>query len=255
MLNNIKLIVLGIFAGILGGLLGIGGGTIIVPMLIIICSMPQKKAQGTSLFCAMLIAISGIYPYTFHGNINYIYGIFISLGAIIGAIIGSYIMKRTDTKILRNIFVCLLIYVSINMIYTGIKQTDMIIYSFDLSKEWIVWSVLFTIGIITGTLSGLLGIGGGLIMVPSMLILGFGQKMAQGISLLCMIPTAFTGIISQAKAQNVDFKAGIIIGGSSVIFSFLGANLISIINENHLKIGFGLFMLFVSYMMSRTKGK
>ena len=251
------LVLLGAVAGVLGGMLGIGGGTVIVPALIIICAMPHKIAQGTSLMCAALIAISGLLPYTIHEYINYLYGIIISIGAVIGALVGSHIMKRTHTKILKNIFVVLLIYVSANMIYSGLKGTDMNLFAvYDLSQHVILmYSLLFGIGILAGTLSGLLGIGGGMVMVPCMLAIGIGQKMAQGISLFCMIPTAVTGVIAQRKAGNVDFKSGAIVGTSSVLFSIIGANITSVVDGNYLKMGFGIFMIFVAFMMSRTGNK
>ena len=253
--SNIKLLILGALAGLLGGLLGIGGGTIIVPMLVLILGLDQKKAQGTSLLCATLIALAGVIPYTIHGNINYTNALFIIIGAIIGAIVGSGIMKRTKNVILRNVFVFLLIYVGVNMIYTGINHRDLYISNMGLDNHLIFYGSLFFIGMLSGILSGLLGIGGGLVMVPCMLLIGIEQKVAQGISLLCMIPTAITGVLSQAKAKNVNFKVGTIVGVSSMIFSVIGANITSYITTDSLKIGFGIFMIFVSLMMFFSNSK
>lgn len=109
--------------------------------------------------------------------------------------------------------------------------------------------ILFiALGLVAGVLSGLLGIGGGIIIVPAlMFICGFSQLKAQGTSLAILLPPAgAVAFIEYYKNGNVDVKAGIIICCFLIVGSFFGAKLASYIPLNVLRRTFGVLMLLIS---------
>lgn len=119
MTQIILFILIGIAAGILSGMFGIGGGVIVVPALIYLCGFSQLKAQGTSL--AILLPPIGIFAfieYYKNGDVNLKAGMLIALFLILGSILGSKISNSIPTDLLRKGFGILMILVSLKMIFT-----------------------------------------------------------------------------------------------------------------------------------------
>lgn len=112
----IKKVLVGLFAGVVSGLFAAGGGMIVVPALIHLFKIEDKKARATSVFAILpMVITSGIYYY----NNNYIdwkLGITCAIGGIIGGYIGAKLLKKLPTKILKIAFTGFLIYVSARMI-------------------------------------------------------------------------------------------------------------------------------------------
>lgn len=117
MINLIYYILLGIFAGIVGGLLGIGGGVIIIPSLIFIFGLSQHQAQGTTL--ALMIPPIGLlaaWEYYRHGYVNLKMAAFIALGFFLGGLLGAKIATLFSNKILEKIFGGALLLIALKMI-------------------------------------------------------------------------------------------------------------------------------------------
>jgi len=107
---------LGLMAGCLSGLLGVGGGVVIVPALIIISGMAIKNAIGTSLAIIIPTAIVGTLLHYREGNVNLEIAIFVAIAAIAGSRIGVYLTTITPASTLKKIFGILLILVALKMI-------------------------------------------------------------------------------------------------------------------------------------------
>lgn len=110
--------------------------------------------------------------------------------------------------------------------------------------------LLVLIGLAAGTLSGVLGIGGGVIMVPLLLLLGFSQHQAQGTSLAAMLPpVTFLATLTYAKEGHVDWKMALVISATFIIGGLLGSKIATAIDEKMLKKIFGVLMLIISIKM------
>ena len=117
-------VVLGIGAGLMGGALGLGGGTIIVPTLVLICSFGQKSAQGTALAVMVPMALVGALRYWRNPAIE-IYPlpvVLIICGALIGVLVGTELASRLPAHILRKVFAAVLVIVAIRIFMTSPKQ-------------------------------------------------------------------------------------------------------------------------------------
>ena len=116
-------VVLGIGAGIVGGALGLGGGTIIVPTLVLVCSYGQKSAQGTALAVMVPMALVGALRYWRNPAIE-IHALPIGLiicGALVGVLFGTELASRLPAHILKKIFAAVLMIVAIKMFITSTK--------------------------------------------------------------------------------------------------------------------------------------
>lgn len=116
------LIIIGLSAGILSGLVGVGGGIIMVPLFVLILGLTQHNAQGLSL-AVMLPPVTFLAVYNYHtagsgGNIDWRVAITVSLLFVIGGFIGSKIALQIDQRMLRRIFGVFMLFVAIKLIFT-----------------------------------------------------------------------------------------------------------------------------------------
>lgn len=103
------------------------------------------------------------------------------------------------------------------------------------------------IGVIVGIFSGLFGVGGGIIMVPFLVVIaGFTQHMAQGISLAVMIPTALAGASRYFHGGNLNLGVALLLCVGSIPAARLGADLAQRLPQSALRAGFALFMVAVA---------
>ena len=114
----IILLIIGAVAGMLGGLVGIGGGIIIVPALIYFLGKSQLQAQGISLALIMFpVGILGVMQYYKQGHIDFSIVLILAIGFILGSFFGSKIALDLPQDIIRKIFACLLILVAVKMLF------------------------------------------------------------------------------------------------------------------------------------------
>tara|TARA_R110000737_G_scaffold353481_1_gene405966 strand:- start:6068 stop:6475 length:408 start_codon:yes stop_codon:yes gene_type:complete len=114
------LVLIGIASGILSGFVGVGGGIIIVPAFIFLLGMNQLNAQGTSLFVLLLpIGILAVMNYWKAGQINWIYGLIVSLAFVAGGYFGSKLALRISPNLVRLIFGIIMVFISFKLLYSG----------------------------------------------------------------------------------------------------------------------------------------
>jgi hypothetical protein len=116
-------IILGLFAGILSGGLGLGGGIILVPALVILAGFPQKSAQGMALAVMVPMALLGAWRYWRHETIDVnpaVVGLIV-IGSLVGALIGAELAIRLPGHVLRKIFAICLVVVAARMFIGAAK--------------------------------------------------------------------------------------------------------------------------------------
>ena len=114
------LVSIGLFAGLLSGFVGVGGGIIIVPALVFLLGLTQHQAQGTSLFVLMLPVVSfAVLNYWKSGNVKWEYGLVIAMTFIVGAFFGSKLSLKISPGLVQLIFGILMAFISFRMILSG----------------------------------------------------------------------------------------------------------------------------------------
>ncbi len=116
-MNILIYVVLGLLAGICSGFLGIGGGTIIIPVLVYVFGLTQHQAQGTTL--ALMVPPIGLLAalkYYYEGNVDIRIAIFVCFGFFIGGLLGAYLVTPVPDPILKKIFGLFLIGVALKMV-------------------------------------------------------------------------------------------------------------------------------------------
>lgn len=196
------LVIVGMIVGLLSGMFGIGGGTVIVPALVWL-GLSQRHAAATSMLAIVPTSISGVISYAHNGNVDWVAAALLFVGMFAGGQFGSWLLSRLPELVLRWVFVVFLIFVTANQVIFTPSRDQRIFMS-------VVTGIgLVLLGVVIGTLAGLLGIGGGALAVPALSILfGASDLIARGTSLLAMFPNSITTSV----ANMVHIKAGLIIG-------------------------------------------
>ncbi len=176
--------------------MGIGGGTVLVPLLVYALHMAQHEAQGTSLAFAIVTALVAVVPYFGHERLDVVLALWLAAGAVPGVILGSRLAARTSAARLRIVFGALILVTAIRLLAAP-----------PMAQGGAgVWPPALNVllGVLVGTVAGFVGIGGGTILVP-ILVLGqnIDQHTAQGISLLMIIPVGVVGVVSYAQRGRI----------------------------------------------------
>ena len=219
---------------------GVGGGIILIPILTGSFRLTQHQAHGTSLTVIGATAVASLLVYGTHGNVLWLSSLTLGLASLITAGIGARLATRTSPTRLTQAFGIFLIVIGIRMLMVPSHPGAGVVPHHGLPG--IAFDV--GLGLVTGLVSGYMGIGGGGVVVPAMtLLVGLSQQMAQGTSLAMMMFTAPAGAIEHARHGNVIAR---MVPGLS-IGAFVGAPLASWLAQRlpHalLTRGFALFLI------------
>ena len=108
-----RLVLIGLVAGLFSALFGVGGGIVIVPLLILAVGMPDRSATGTSLAAIGITALAGAILYAFEGYGDLGYAALVGLPAAVGAVVGSTVQQRVSVRTLSLGFAALLVVVAV----------------------------------------------------------------------------------------------------------------------------------------------
>ncbi len=114
----ISLIIIGLVAGLLSGVMGIGGGVVMIPMMMFLLGFSQFEAQGTSLsVLAVPVTLLAAYTYYQEGHVNWKYAAVIALFFVVGGYLGAKLAVNINEKSLKKIFAVLLLLLSLKMLF------------------------------------------------------------------------------------------------------------------------------------------
>ena len=240
----VELVILGASIGVLSGFFGIGGGTILIPVLLMF-GYAIKEAIGISIVQMVFSSIYGSYLNHKKGNLDIKMVGIIGVGGFIGAFFSGYTAAILSDKTLEIIF---LVFASFALMRLFFKTND------TKEKQDINLFVLFILGLFLGILSMTIGVGGSIILVP--ILVSFWHvdlKKATSAGLFFVVFSSVSGMISHSMSGDVNFESGIIIGLSSLIGVYIGINLkdrVDSVLQKKLLAGF--YMLIVTYLIYRV---
>jgi len=243
----IALGVTGLIGGLLSGIFGVGGGIVMVPLLMALVRMDQRLAATTSLAAIVPTSIAGSLTYLAAGHIDLVAGGIIAAGAVIGAVIGSRLLRRIPLVWLRWLFIVLLLVVAARMVMVEPERGA------PLDLTWLVVLGYLALGLVMGIASGLFGIGGGVIAVPALVaVFGVSDLIAKGTSLLVLVPTSIVGTVANLRARAVDLRAGLVVGVAATVAAVPGVALAVLIPPRLSSILFALLLLIAAAQLIVT---
>lgn len=241
--------IIGLLAGGFGGFLGVGGGVIMVPLMVHSFRMIQREAHGTSLVALIMTGVVGTATYGMSDAVDYPGAVVLAVSAMGMARVGALCCHRMSEWRLKKAFgLFMLVALALLLAKPYIPTAAVPI------AGWAKIGVLAAIGIVTGFASGLLGVGGGMVMIPGMVLLaGMSQITAQGSSLLCMVPVGAVGAYTHWRLGNVrrDILPGLLIG--ILIGALVGGNFAQYMPESVLRIVFSGLLLWTGIRFLKAK--
>ena len=244
-----RVVAVGFAAGLLSGMFGVGGGILIVPGLMWVATMEQRRAHGTSLAAVLPIALSGLVTYVANDHVNLGVAGALIAGSLIGTLLGTAWLARAPKRTLSLAFAAVLVVSAVRLLFEigGSREHALTIGSA---------VVLVSTGFVAGVLAGLLGIGGGVVMVPAMmLVVGLAPVVAKGTSLAVIVPTAIIGTWRNRRNLNVDVRAGAIVGFAGAGTAVIGGVIADRMPDHVSNVLFGLLLVYMAARLVREARK
>ena len=274
----------GVFVGVMSGLLGVGGGTIMVPIFRLAFGMSPLASTATSLFAIIPTSISGVVAHTRAKTCVPKLGLALGVGGAVMSPVGVWLASVSPGWLVICVAAVVIGFSAFKMFKKAVKcapapragQADAARTAGPnaaesqtacagaasahsaapkpvpdqpvLSRKQYLQGAC--IGLVAGLASGYVGVGGGFIMVPLMLaVLDIPMSLASGTSLIAIMILAIPGVIEQGLLGNIDYLAGIAIVVGSIPGALVGARLVRAVPERQLRFIFGGFLLVAAVML------
>lgn len=255
----------GLAIGVLSGLLGIGGGTIMVPVFRLVFGMSPVVSTATSLFTIIPTSISGAVSHVRNKTCLPALGVAAGLGGACTSPIGVWLAQISPAWAIMLAAALIIGYSAINMLMKAARmkpasapatagaardpsQDQQEASPSRLSRRQLLIGA--AIGLGAGLASGYVGVGGGFIMVPLMLsLVGIAMKQASGTSLIAVAILAIPGVVEQVLLGNVQYLAGIAVAIGSIPGAVVGARLLRVVPERQLRFLFGFFLIVAAAVL------
>jgi uncharacterized membrane protein YfcA len=210
-----KVLLVGVLGGLLAGVFGVGGGIVMVPLLVFLLGLDQRTAATTSLLAIIPISLLGAYGYATGGAVAWQAGLIVGLGSIAGGQIGVRLLPHVPIPVLQAGFAALLLYSAYRLVEPGSE----------VATGQGHWWLLLAVGVVAGVLAGLLGIGGGIVVIPGLVLLaGVELTTARGTSLVVVLITAVTASITTVRNGQTSTAIGVwagVIGAPAALLAAL----------------------------------
>ncbi|MDE0667535.1 MAG: sulfite exporter TauE/SafE family protein [Acidimicrobiia bacterium] len=210
----------GVAAGFIAGLFGVGGGIFIAPGLMLLGGYGQRVAHGTSLAASALFAAAGLVAYALQQAVDVVAASLIFAGSGLGVLAGVDLLHRVRLRSLQVAFVVLLAVTAGRMLAGETGGVGAMALTVGAAFG------LVGCGVLVGLVAGLMGVGGGVIVVPALVLLfDVGDVTAKGTSLLVVLPTAVVGTLRNLRNENVDLRGAAVVGAMGMLAAFGGGML------------------------------
>lgn len=253
-LHHVLYVLLGALAGVLAGLMGIGGGLVIVPGLLLLFHLQgfdatflSHLAIGSSLAIIVPVAIASMWAHHRRGAVDWAVVFSLAPGLMLGALAGAWLASRFSTDLLKILFGSFLLIVACQMLIGSVPKAG--------KRRSVGARLFFPVGAAIGTVSGLVGIGGGTMTVPFLVWQGKSLPLAVATSAACGLPIAIAGTLGFmliGEGAGVGLSTGfvywpavIVVGAFAVLTAPFGARLAHGLPVSQLKKGFALLLLGV----------
>lgn len=259
----------GIFVGVMSGLLGVGGGTIMVPIFRLAFGMSPLASTATSLFAIIPTSISGMASHMRAKTCVPKLGVALGIGGALTSPVGVWLASVSPGWLVIVVAALVVGLSAYKMFRKALKapkrgkqkaagaaadasepasRQNSLPAQPDLTRKQYLQGA--GIGLVAGLASGYVGVGGGFIMVPMMLaLLSIPMSLAAGTSLIAIMILAIPGVIEQAILGNINYFAGISIAVGTIPGAVIGARLVRVIPERQLRFAFGGFLLVAAVLL------
>jgi uncharacterized membrane protein YfcA len=235
-------LILGALIGAAGGLFGIGGGLLAIPILGLFFGLDQQHAQGTAMLMVAPNVMIGLYNYARRGKMNARIAIALALSAVPFTYLGAHIATHIASAPLRRGFAIFLIGIACVFVWRALRGKP----TTAADEKKTPWPAAIPIGIAGGMLSGLFSVGGAVFAVPVLsIVFGIAQAAAQGLGLALVAPGTLVGLYAYIAAGDVVWPLAIPLAIAGMLTVSYGVGLAYKLPEKTLRVLFAV-LIFLS---------
>jgi uncharacterized membrane protein YfcA len=234
----------GLAAGFLGAMFGLGGGFLMVPLLTV-AGTDMRVAIGTSSAAILFNAVSAVVAYSRYRYVVYRAGLIISVASVATAYIGARLTRIVDVRVLKVLFGIVLIYVAVRVALAR-RGGDRGVENYRLAWTPRTYLAVTSGGLLAGLVAGLLGVGGGVVNVPLLTFLGVPMHNAVATSTLAIAVTSTSSAVTHYTIGNVDLQLLALLAPTLVVGAQLGAATAKRLRSLTLRRGFAALLVFIA---------
>ena len=234
---------IGLVAGFLGAMFGLGGGFLMVPLLTI-SGIDMRVAIGTSSAAILFNSVSAVVAYSRYRYVVFRAGVIISATAVATAYLGAMLTRIVDVRVLKVLFGLVLIYVAVRVALA--RGVDRGVENYRLTWTPRTYLAVTSGGLLAGLIAGLLGVGGGVVNVPLLTFLGVPMHNAVATSTLAITITSTSSALTHYTIGNVDLQLLALLAPTLVVGAQLGASTAKRLRSLTLRRGFAAVLVFIA---------
>lgn len=237
------------FIGFLGGVLGIGGGLLAIPLLALILGMPQQLAQGTALLMVVPAVLMTLRQYNRRASLDLHAATIGGLSSAVFTWMGAQVALGLDPVLLRYIYASFVFVIAVFYFHQSMsKRRTRQAGARQLSGARKLWFI--AIGAAAGMAGGIFGVGGAVLIVPLLTtVLRYTQTGAQGLGLSIVAPSTAVALATYAWHGQVDWVVGLPLALGSILMVPYGVRLAYSLPEPRLKLIFACMLLVIMVML------
>ncbi|MGI8937551.1 MAG: sulfite exporter TauE/SafE family protein [Iamia sp.] len=234
----------GVAIGISLGLLGGGGSILAVPALVYLLDQEVSAAVPTSLLVVGVASLAGVAAHAREGDVRWRAALGFAVPGVVTSFAGAWVNSRLDQNVLLLVFAGLMVVVALHMLVSNEDDSEGTGGRFEGHTRLVAAGGA---GAAVGFLTGLLGVGGGFLIVPALLLtLELPMAVAVGTSLVVIVANSAAGFVANISGADIDLAtAGAFIAGG-LVGAVPGARLAPRLDETRLRTAFALFILAVA---------
>jgi uncharacterized membrane protein YfcA len=236
----LKIILIGLLTGTLIGTVGVGG-ILLTPLLVFLIGIELHIAQATSSFSFLFTGIVGTIIYARRKSIDWQHVLWISIGIIPAALLGAKVNTILSSNVLTLILASLIVFSGFSALRKPGNNSN--------TTRTLNKGVLILIGIGVGFGSSLTGTGGPVLLVPTLLLLGFMSLAAVGISQAIQLPIAILATIGFMLFGQIDFFLGLTLGIVQSVGVIFGGTIAHILPQGKLRVVVAITLIGVGILM------
>jgi len=232
---------LGVVVGLVVGLLGAGGSIVTVPVLILLLGLSATQATGTSLVVVSIVSTVGLLTHARGGRVAWRAGFGFAATGVPAALGGGYLAVLLADEVITVVLAVLLLGTAVYM-WSRAEPVDPPAPA--RSTSW--WRIL-PAGVVVGLMTGALGVGGGFVVVPALVVLlGLSMPVAIGTSQLVLVLNALAGLTGRAGTGSVALTVGLVFAGGGAVGAVTASRLVGRLSGRWLSRAFSVLLVLVS---------
>lgn len=247
-MNELLVVVAGLLSGFLSGLFGIGGGLLLTPFIRIVLGKPDVIALGTTLPVIIPSAVFGLLARKGRGYFCREVFLSSSLGILPGALVGSFLTAFVKARFLLIVTSLIIIFVGLRLFFSRKSTGDLSSRKNERrpDKKVVLFYRNATLGFLAGLFSGLLGLGGGLILIPGFLLVsGLSAHEATATSLGVILVSVLPGSVVHYWLGHIDWRLAVYLSFLTPVGAVFGSRLNMKVRNRILEVAFGAFLCLI----------